>query len=43
METELIGRSQNILQIKKLINQVAETDLNIVVQKPKYFTDKKVD
>ena len=31
METELIGRSQNILQIKKLINQVAETDLNIVV------------
>jgi len=31
METELIGISQNILQIKKLINQVAETDLNIVV------------
>jgi DNA-binding NtrC family response regulator len=31
METELIGRSQNIIQIKKLINQVAETDLNIVV------------
>ena len=31
METELIGISQNILQIKKLIDQVAETDLNIVV------------
>jgi transcriptional regulator with GAF, ATPase, and Fis domain len=31
METELIGISQNILQIKKLINQIAETDLNIVV------------
>jgi transcriptional regulator with GAF, ATPase, and Fis domain len=31
MEVELIGISQNIIQIKKLINQVAETDLNIVV------------
>jgi transcriptional regulator with GAF, ATPase, and Fis domain len=31
METELIGISQNITQIKKLINQVADTDLNIVV------------
>ena len=31
METELIGISRNILQIKELINQVAETDLNIVV------------
>jgi transcriptional regulator with GAF, ATPase, and Fis domain len=31
METELIGISQNIRQIKELINQVADTDLNIVV------------
>ena len=31
METELIGISQNITQIKKLIDQVADTDLNIVV------------
>jgi transcriptional regulator with GAF, ATPase, and Fis domain len=31
METELIGVSQNIKQIKKLINQVTDTDLNIVV------------
>jgi transcriptional regulator with GAF, ATPase, and Fis domain len=31
METELIGISQNIRQIKELINQVADADLNIVV------------
>jgi len=31
METELIGISQNIIQIKKLINQVSDADLNIVV------------
>jgi transcriptional regulator with GAF, ATPase, and Fis domain len=31
METELIGVSQNIKKIKKLINQVTDTDLNIVV------------
>ncbi len=31
MEVELIGISQNNIQIKKLIDQVAETDLNIVV------------
>jgi two-component system response regulator AtoC len=31
METELIGISQNIRQIKELINQLADTDLNIVV------------
>jgi transcriptional regulator with GAF, ATPase, and Fis domain len=31
MEIELIGISQNIMQIKKLTDQVADTDLNIVV------------
>jgi transcriptional regulator with GAF, ATPase, and Fis domain len=31
MEIELIGVSQNIKQIRKLIDQVADTDLNIVV------------
>jgi transcriptional regulator with GAF, ATPase, and Fis domain len=31
MQTELIGISPNIAQISKLINQVADTDLNIVV------------
>jgi DNA-binding NtrC family response regulator len=31
MEIELIGISQNITQIRKLIDQVADTDLNIVV------------
>ncbi len=31
MEIELIGISQNITQIRKLTDQVADTDLNIVV------------
>jgi transcriptional regulator with GAF, ATPase, and Fis domain len=31
MEVELIGVSQNIQRIRKLINQVADTDLNILV------------
>jgi anaerobic nitric oxide reductase transcription regulator len=31
MEVELIGISENIIQITKLINQVADADLNIVV------------
>jgi transcriptional regulator with GAF, ATPase, and Fis domain len=31
MEVELIGVSQNIQRIRKLIDQVADTDLNIVV------------
>ena len=31
MEIELIGISQNITQIRKLIDQVADTDLNIAV------------
>ncbi|NNK86554.1 MAG: sigma 54-interacting transcriptional regulator, partial [Desulfobacterales bacterium] len=31
METELIGVSQNINRVRKLINQVADTCLNTVV------------
>ena len=31
METKLIGISRNILQIKEMINQVSETDLNIII------------
>ena len=31
METELIGVSQNIRKIKKIIDQVADTELDILV------------